>query len=111
MFSDHLKTIDALPAKKLLFVAGGLVLVGQLVAMGMVVGSQVEKAQLRQASQASIQSAMTSCAETRHGLALRDCTQLASTPTDADQVIDASLPQAGSAPVKGISLVALPDRY
>ena len=93
MFSDHLKTIDALPAKKLLFVAGGLVLVG------------------RQASQASIQSAMTSCAETRHGLALRDCTQMASTPTDANEVADASLPQAGSAPAKGISLVALPDRY
>ena len=53
MFSDHLPKIVESPAKTLMFVAAGLGIVGQLVALVMLADGQVEKAQLRDASQAT----------------------------------------------------------
>ena len=73
MFSDHLRKFDEAPAKTLLLIAAGLVIVCQLVAMIMLAGGQVEKAQLREASQAGARAATASCIESSQGAALREC--------------------------------------
>jgi hypothetical protein len=71
MFSDHLPKIDELPNRMLFLVAAVLVILCQLVAMAMVVGGQVDTAQLRDASRAFERNAINQCLEsnltaTRH---------------------------------------------
>ena len=78
MFSYHLRKIDEAPHKTLLLVAAGLVMVCQLVAMALVAGEQVQKAQMRGDSQASRQVAMATCIETSRGVAVKGCFQLGS---------------------------------
>lgn len=78
MFSDHLRKIDDAPHKTWLLVAAGLVMVCQLVAMALVAGEQVQKAQMRGDSQASRQVAVASCVETSRGVAVKDCFQIGS---------------------------------
>lgn len=74
MFSDHLQKIDHTSGKTLLLIAGGLVIVCQLVAMVLVAQGQVEKAHAREASQASQRKATAWCVETSRGTELRGCT-------------------------------------
>lgn len=76
MFSDHLRKIDEAPHRTLLFVAAALVMVCQLVAMALVAGEQVQKAQMRVDSQVSRQVAVASCVETSRGVAIKDCLRL-----------------------------------
>lgn len=105
MFSDHLRKIDEAPAKTLLLIAAGLVIVCQLVAMVMVASGQVEKAQLREASHASIRAATAWCIQSSSGAALRDCnssTALISNQAGAD---------LGNPTPQGITLVTLSNRY
>ena len=78
MFSDHLQKIDQAPRKTLLLVAAGLVIACQLVAMALVAGEQVQKAQMRGDSDASRQAAVTSCLEVSRGVAVKDCFSLGS---------------------------------
>ncbi len=73
MFSDHLQKIDQASGKTLLLVAAGLVIVCQLVAMVLVAQGQVEKAQAREATQASQRIATAWCLETSRGTELRGC--------------------------------------
>ena len=73
MFSDHLPKIVESPAKTLMLVAAGLGIVGQLVALVMLADGQVEKAQLRDASQASARAVTALCVEGNRGAALNDC--------------------------------------
>ncbi|MBC7647624.1 MAG: hypothetical protein H7197_00675 [Vitreoscilla sp.] len=73
MFSDHLQKIEHASGKTLLMVAGGLVIVCQLVAMVLVSQGQVEKAQAREVSQASARAATAWCVESSRGAALNDC--------------------------------------
>ena len=73
MSSDFLRIIDEAPTKTLLLIAAGLVIACQLVAMVMVAGGQVEKAQLREATQASARAATVWCVESSTGAALKDC--------------------------------------
>ena len=104
MFSDHLRIIDEAPGKTLLFIAAGLVIVCQLVAMVLVSGSQVEKAQLRDASHASAMVARAWCIESSLGAALRDCDRAPASSTaqeGADQVTYTA---------QGITLVTLSNR-
>ena len=105
MFSDHLRVIDEAPTKTLLLIAAGLVIVCQLVAMVMVAGGQVEKAQLREASQASARAATAGCIESSWGAALRDCDRTASS-FSAQASSDQTMPTA-----QGIKLVTLDYRY
>lgn len=91
MFSDRFRQIDGVPARVLLLIAAGLVIVCQLVAMVMVTGGQVEKAQLREASQASARAATVSCIESSHGAALRECDPDASS-FSAQPDVDQSIP-------------------
>jgi hypothetical protein len=85
MFSDHLRKIDEAPHKTLLLVAAGLVMVCQLVAMALVAGEQVQKAQMRGDSQASRQVAMATCIETSRGVAVKGCFQLGSYDLESQQ--------------------------
>ena len=73
MFSDHLQKIDHASGKTMLLIAGGLVIVCQLVALVLVSQGQVEKAQARENSQASQRTATAWCFETSHGAELRGC--------------------------------------
>ena len=64
MFPDYLQKVDKVP---LLAVAAGLVFLCQLVAMVLVVDSQVEKAQIRDAQNNSVQMATADCSENYSG--------------------------------------------
>ena len=105
MFSDHLSIIEEPPTKILLAIAAGLVIVCQLVAMVMVADGQVEKAQLRDARQASARAATAWCIESNRGAALRDCDR---TP-ESDNALTAS--DHGNSSPQGITLVTLTHRY
>lgn len=48
MLSDHLKKIDRTSSRNLFLIASVLVIVCQLVAMALVAGSQVQRAELRE---------------------------------------------------------------
>lgn len=73
MFSEDLRKIDQVPHKKLWLVASGMVIVCQLVAMALVAGEQVQKAQMRSDSDILRQAAVASCVETRRGEAVKGC--------------------------------------
>ena len=109
MFSEHLTPIDKISANKMLLLAAALVVVCMLIAMALVAGGQVQKAELRQLSQANFQSAFASCLQNRQGSALRDCVRLASPSTEMTN----AEPQAASDGINapGISLATLFKRY
>lgn len=73
MFSDHLQKVDQVPQKTLWLAASGLVIVCQLVAMALVAGEQVQKAQVRDDIDASRQAAVASCVETSRAEAVKGC--------------------------------------
>ena len=102
MFSDHLRKVDELPTRALLLLAAGLVIICQLVAMVMVADGQVERAQLREARQATARAATAWCIESSRDAALRDCDR--SSPS-----AHATSEQASS-PSQGITLVTLSDK-
>ena len=73
MFSDHLQKIDKVPYKTLLVISAGLVFLCQLVAMVLVVDSQVEKAEMRDAHFSSAQMVVADCSESYSGPARSRC--------------------------------------
>ena len=75
MFSDHLQKVDKVPQKILLAVAAGLVFLCQLVAMVLVVDSQVEKAQVRNAQDSTGQMKFADCPENDLGPARARCAE------------------------------------
>ena len=109
MFSEQLKPIDKMSANKMLLSAAAFVLVCMLIAMALVASGQMQKAELRQLSQANFQSAFANCLQNRQGSALQDCVGLASSSTDM-QVAE---PQASSDGINapGMSLATLFKRY
>ena len=109
MFSEQLKPIDKMSANKMLLLAAVLVLACMLIAMALVAGGQVQRAELRQVSQANFQSAFANCLQSRQGSALRDCARLASSSTDGKDAVPQAASVALSAP--GMSLVTLSNRY
>ena len=104
MFSDHLRVTDPDPVRPLLVIAALLVIVCQLLAMVLVAGGQVKKAELRDASQASARSASIGCMHSSRGAALKDCDR-----TSQISVPEASAEQGGGLP-QGITLVTASDR-
>ena len=73
MFSDHLQKIDQASGRTLLLIAGGLIIVCQLVAMVLVTQGQVEKAQARELMQANERTAIAWCVQSSRGAELRGC--------------------------------------
>lgn len=67
MISDHFQKVDVISNRTLFLLAGGLVIVCQLVAMALVSDGQVKKAQLRNLGVASQQAAFAQCLEASVG--------------------------------------------
>jgi hypothetical protein len=105
MFSDHLRKVDEAPAKTLLLIAAGLVIVCQLVAMVLVADGQVAKAQLREASQASARAAAAWCIQNSSGTDLKNCDRASSALSE-----QAGLDMGNPTP-QGITLVTLSNRF
>ncbi len=104
MFSDHLRKVDEAPTKTLLLIAAGLVIVCQLVAMVLVADGQVEKAQMREASQASARAATAWCVESSRGAALRECDR----PSTSDNT--RATDDSGNLTPQGVTFVTLGSR-
>ena len=109
MFSNHLPKINQLPTRTLLIIGAGVVIVGQLIAMVTVANGQVEKAQLREISQASARAAAVWCIESSRGEALRQCDRA---PSSASASFSAQMTgdQAPSAS-RDINFVTISSRY
>jgi hypothetical protein len=76
MFSDHMKKVNRFPQVSLLMLAGGLVIVCQLVAVAMVADQQVQRASVRDLQRVNQQVALADCIQrstgpTRHGCILQ----------------------------------------
>ena len=97
MFSDHLRKINAIPRRTLLGVAGGFLILCQLVALAMVADEQVKKAQARETQRTSERIATAHCMESSMGAARHSCLQQAKV---------ASLPAAVTDPRQGGEAVA-----
>jgi hypothetical protein len=108
MFSDHLEIIDKLPTKKMFLVAAVLVIVCQLVAVVLVADGQVEKAQSRQASRASFQSALAACFENSRGASLKTCSRLV--PSDSDSALNTPPILAAESDPQSLMLVRLANQ-
>ena len=113
MFSAQLKPINKISASKMLLLVAGLVLVCLLIAMALVAGGQVQKAQLRQASQASLQAALANCLESQQVSVIKDCAHLAMPPTTTDPESILPMPHTANneTGTQGLSLLTLFKRY
>jgi hypothetical protein len=93
MFSDHLKKFDEIRYRTLLWVAAGLVLLCQLVAVAFVADEQVTKARIREFQRHTEMLAIAQCIENSAGAARQSCIQ------QARIMASSSVPPAiGSAP-------------
>jgi len=97
MFSDHLRKINEIPRKTLLGVAGGILILCQLVALAMVADEQVKKAQVRETQRISERIAAAHCMESTMGAARHSCLQ---------QAKDANFPAAVTVPGQNGQAVA-----
>lgn len=88
MFSDHLRKIQEIPHKTLLGVAGGFVILCQLVALAMVADEQVKKAQVRETQRISERIATAHCMESSMGAARHSCLQQAKAANLPSEVAD-----------------------
>ena len=113
MFSAQLKPIEKISANKMLLLVAGLVLVCLLIALALVANGQVQKAQLRQASLASLQAAVANCLENQQGSVIRDCARLALAPTTTEPESVLPMPHGANngTGAQGLSLLALFKRY
>ena len=99
MFSDHMRKVDNTSGRTLLLVAAILVIVCQLVAMVMVAGGQVKKAELRESNLSFQRFAVARCFEVNTRFDRSSCLQqadadLAKAVPNAD-VASASIDQTG----------------
>ena len=73
MLPNYLRKTKDSSTKTLMLIGAGLVIAGQLIALVMLAGGQVQKAQIRDASKASERAAKAWCIESNSGSALNDC--------------------------------------
>ncbi len=104
MFSDRLKKFDDMPYKTLLWVAAGLVLLCQLVAVGFVADEQVTKARIRDYQRQTEMAAIAQCIEKAAGPARQSCFR------QARAMASAAMPPATESAPKAQALAdASPD--
>lgn len=73
MFSDHVQKIDRTSGRTLFLIAGALVILCQLVAMGIVADGQVQKAAARDSHLSSQRLALAQCFENNFGAERGSC--------------------------------------
>lgn len=73
MFSDHMPKMSRFPQTGLLIMAGGLVIVCQLVAMAMVADQQVQRAGVRDLQRVAQQVAFADCIQRSTGASRHGC--------------------------------------
>lgn len=73
MFSDHMQKSSRFPQTGLLMLAGGLVIVCQLVAMAMVADRQVQRAGVRDLQRVTQQLALADCIQRSTGSTRHIC--------------------------------------
>ena len=105
MFSNYLRKTEDSRTKTWMLIGAGLLIAGQLVALVMLADGQVEKAQIRDASQASARAAKAWCIESNRGAALSDCDR-ASNALASENVVDQLKPSFRTPP-----LATLVNRY
>ena len=106
MFSDHLPKTNKFSVRTVLLTAAGVVFVCQVAGMVLVANGQVERAQLRDISQASAIASAVGCIESSRGQALRDCDHAPSSPLAA---LGAGDPAATAS--REINFVTISSRY
>ncbi|MHB1249096.1 MAG: hypothetical protein ACYCZL_06855 [Polaromonas sp.] len=94
--------------KTLLGVAAGLVILGQLIAMALVVDGQVSKAHLRDAQYAAERVAFAYCIENSNGVARNNCMRQVQAVTDPSREIDASQGVQTVASTSGLRNAVIP---
>ncbi|MCY1168407.1 MAG: hypothetical protein V4455_11475 [Pseudomonadota bacterium] len=104
MLSDHLQKIDRTSSRNLFLIASVLVIVCQLVAMALVAGSQVQRAELRESRLTAQNIAMAKCLEASARFDRQAC-MLQQPDTDRSSAVAASLAMDKPA---GLSHAALP---
>ena len=112
MISDHFQKVDVISNRTLFLLAGGLVIVCQLVAMAVVSDGQVKKAQLRNLGIASQQTAFAQCLEASIGIGIGNgghrCSVLLSSAGRQSDFSGSRAPSEleanrGEAPTRGVS--------
>lgn len=111
MISDHFQNVDVISNRTLFLLAGGLVIVCQLVAMAVVSDGQVKKAQLRNLGIASQQTAFAQCLEASIGNGGQRCSVLFSSAGRQSDFSGSHAPSElkahrGEAPTRGVSTAA-----
>ena len=84
MFSDHLPKSQRISNHHLFLIAAALVIVCQLVAIAMVAGGQVKRAELRESQLAAQKIALVSCFESSARFDRNNCTRYMQSENSTD---------------------------
>ena len=108
MFSDHMQKSSRFPQTGLLMLAGGLVIVCQLVAMAMVADRQVQRAGVRDLQRVTQQLALADCIQRSTGSTRHLCIRQSQLDSSGHELAAAS--PAGEAgertfSIKNVALV------
>jgi hypothetical protein len=109
MFSDHLKKVKRFPRVNLLVVSGGLVIVCQLAAMGMVADEQVQRAGVRDLQRAKQRLALADCIHRSTGPVRHGCISQSSRESSAEETAQAKPAGERLFFAKNVASVAIAD--
>ncbi len=98
MFSDHLPKMDRTNGRSLFLIAGALIIICQLVAMVLVAGDQVKKAELRDSQQSVQRAAIAKCFEGTTRAARQECMLQARNQSLGSNQMAASVTTTDSSP-------------
>ena len=106
MFSDHRPKMSRFPQTGLLIMAGGLVMVCQLVGMAMVADQQVQRAGVRDLQRVAQQVAFADCIQRSTGASRHGCIRESQLDSSSGELVVAS---PASERIFGTRNVALAD--
>jgi hypothetical protein len=108
MFSDHVKKVNRFPQAGMLILAGGLVIVCQLVAMAMVADQQVQRASVRDLQRVTQQTALADCIQRSTGSTRHICIRQSQLDADINsgvtEIVGASPANDQTFTVKNIAI-------
>jgi hypothetical protein len=110
MFSDHIKKVNRFPQAGLLVLAGGLVIVCQLIAMAMVADQQVQQAGVRDLQRVAQQTALADCIQRSTGATRHICVRQAQLDADVSSgATEITVASPGAEPGLAAKAVAMAD--